>query len=84
MQPENRIHFRRIMDEGKILLVNLANMGSEVREVLGCFLLAILRITAISRSDIPADQRKPFHIYCDEAHRFTERVKHFETAPCLN
>jgi hypothetical protein len=69
-QPENRINFREIMDTGKILLVDLSGLGSDVRELLGSFMLSLLHITAISRSDIPIDQRKQFHIYCDEAHRF--------------
>lgn len=69
-QPENRINFREIMDTGKILLVDLSGLGSEVREILGSFILSLLHITALSRSDTPIEQRKPFHIYCDEAHRF--------------
>jgi len=58
------------MDEGMILLVNLSSIGSETRDILGCFILSLLHLTAISRSDTPFERRKPFHIYCDEAHRF--------------
>ena len=39
-QPDSRIDFRQIMDEGKILLVNLSMIGSMVREILGCFILS--------------------------------------------
>jgi len=69
-QPESLIDFRKIMDDGKILLVNLSTIGSEVREILGCFMLSLFHISALSRSDLPADKRKQFHIYVDEAHRF--------------
>jgi len=69
-QPENAFDFRRIMDEGKILLINLSSVGSEVREILGCFILSLLHLTALGRSNIPITKRKQFHIYCDEAHRF--------------
>jgi hypothetical protein len=69
-QPESRINFREIMDSGKILLIDLSGIGAETRELLGSFSLSLLHITALSRSDIPIEQRKPFHIYCDEAHRF--------------
>lgn len=69
-QPENRINFRQIMDTGQILLVDLSGLGSDIRELLGSFILSLLYITAISRTDIHSDQRKKFHIYCDEAHRF--------------
>ena len=69
-QPENRINFREIMDTGKILLMDLSGIGAEIRELLGSFALSLLHITALSRSDTPIEERKPFHIYCDEAHRF--------------
>jgi hypothetical protein len=69
-QPESLIDFRRVMDEGKILLVNLANIGSEVREILGCFMLSQFHLTALSRSDTSPANRRQFHIYADEAHRF--------------
>jgi len=75
-QPENRFNFREIMDDGKILLIDLSNMGISVRQVLGCFMLSIFHLNALSRRDIPIDQRRQFHIYCDEAHNFlTESVE---------
>jgi hypothetical protein len=58
------------MDEGRILLVDLSTIGSEVREILGCFILSLFHLTALSRSDISIKNRKQFHIYADEAHRF--------------
>ena len=69
-QPESRFNFRRIMDEGMILLVNLSTIGPMVREILGCFILSILHLNALSRSSQPIADRKQFHIHCDEAHRF--------------
>ena len=69
-QPHSAFQFREIMDEGKVLLVNLTNMGAETRSILGCFMLSLLHLTALGRSSQPRDQRRPFHIYCDEAHRF--------------
>jgi hypothetical protein len=69
-QPESRINFREIMDTGKILLVDLSGAGPEAGALLGSFILSLLRVTAIGRSDIPYEQRKDFHIYCDEAHKF--------------
>jgi len=69
-QSSSRINLRRIMDEGMILLVDLSNLGTEVREILGCFLLTLMHQTALSRSSTPPEKRRPFHIHCDEAHRF--------------
>ncbi|MCX5674653.1 MAG: type IV secretion system DNA-binding domain-containing protein [Planctomycetota bacterium] len=69
-QSDSSFSLRDVMDSGRILLVNLANMGSEVLEILGCFMLSLLHITALGRGMSPAESHRPFHIYCDEAHRF--------------
>ncbi len=69
-QPDNMIDFRPIMDEGRILLVKLSLIGRELMKVLGCFILSLLHLTALGRSDVPEDRRRPFQIYVDEAHRF--------------
>jgi hypothetical protein len=69
-QPENRFNFRKIMDEGKILLINLSNMDTSVKQVLGAFTLSLLHINALSRSSLPDEYRKQFHIHVDEAYQF--------------
>jgi len=69
-QPDNLIDFRQIMDNGMVLLVNLSSIGSEVRQILGCFMLSLFHLAALSRSDILSKDRKPFNIYADEAHLF--------------
>jgi hypothetical protein len=69
-QPDSLFNFRQIMDEGKILLVDLSTIGPMIRGILGCFILSLLHLSALSRSKIPIDQRQQFHIHCDEAHRF--------------
>ncbi|MFC1761017.1 type IV secretory system conjugative DNA transfer family protein [Planctomycetota bacterium] len=69
-QPHSSFNFRRIMDDGVIFIANLSRIGTEVRQILGGFILAVIHMTALSRSDIPKDKRKVFHTYLDEAHRF--------------
>jgi hypothetical protein len=69
-QPENRFDFKKIMDEGKILLIDLSSVGKATRQVLGCFILSILHLNALSRRNTPIEDRKQFHIYCDEAYNF--------------
>ncbi|MHC4291959.1 MAG: type IV secretory system conjugative DNA transfer family protein, partial [Planctomycetota bacterium] len=69
-QPENRINFRQIMDEGMILLVNLSDLDTNVKRVLGSFIISLLHLNALSRSDMDIQDRKQFHIHCDEAHQF--------------
>ena len=69
-QPETRLNFRKIMDEGMIFLANLSTVDTMLRSVLGNFILSNLHIAALSRSSTPIDERKQFHIHVDEAHRF--------------
>jgi hypothetical protein len=69
-QPQSSFNFRQIMDAGMIFIANLSKLGTEMRQILGGFILAILHITGLSRSDTPGDLRKLSHIYLDEAHRF--------------
>jgi len=70
-QPDNLIDFQNIIETGKILLVDLSNIGSESREVLGSYLLTILHNYSLSRSRFNPDKRKTLNIYCDEAHIIT-------------
>jgi len=70
-QPHSKFTFRRMMDDGMIFLADLSsNLGTEVRDILGGFILAIIHATAMSRSDTAPQNRKAFNVYLDEAHRF--------------
>ncbi|MCH9008278.1 ATP-binding protein [candidate division KSB1 bacterium] len=70
-QPENRLDMHRIMNSGKILLLDVSNLGADTRGILGCFLLTFLYNSALFRNRLHPDARKTFSIYCDEAHKFT-------------
>ncbi len=67
-QPESAFDFRKAMDEEKILLVNLSKgkLGEEDAKFLGLILVPKILIAAMSRQDIPMDQRKDFYLYVDE------------------
>jgi len=69
-QSSSTIDFRRIMDEGKILLVNLSPQLEEASRLIGAVLIGRLLMAAFSRSDTPREQRRPFMIYADEYQRF--------------
>ena len=70
-QKQSSFDLTDIMESGKILLVDLSKVGTEVKKVLGCFMLSLLYLTAMSRDYIEnADSLLPFHIHCDEAHMF--------------
>jgi hypothetical protein len=69
-QPHSAFNFQRVMDEGMIFLGNLSNLGTEVRGILGGTLLTTMHTTALARSAVPPEKRRPHHAYIDEAHRF--------------
>jgi type IV secretory pathway TraG/TraD family ATPase VirD4 len=67
------IHVRKIMDDGKILLVNLAKgrLGEDSSSLLGGLLVTTIGLAAYSRADIAENQRKSFFAYVDEFQSFT-------------
>jgi type IV secretory pathway TraG/TraD family ATPase VirD4 len=64
---------RPIMDEGKILLVNLAKgkIGEDTSALLGSLLVSRINLAALSRADVPDTDRRPFYCYLDEFQTFT-------------
>ena len=72
-QPKSSFDVRRIMDEGKILVVNLSKglVGEDNAGILGSFLVTKVQLAAMSRSDIPnVADRRPFYLYVDEFQNF--------------
>jgi hypothetical protein len=71
-QSESAFSFRQVMDEQKILLVNLAKgkIGEENSSFLGLILIPKILVAAMSRQDMPKDQRKDFFLYVDEFQNF--------------
>ena len=67
-QKRSTIDLRCVMDEGKILLVNLAkgHLSEANARFLGMILMAKLQAAAMSRIDLPVAQRRPFYLYVDE------------------
>ena len=67
------IDCRRIMDDGSVLLVNLAKgkIGSDGCSLLGALLVTRLGLAALSRADHAEAARRPFFIYLDEFQNFT-------------
>ena len=72
-QPRSSFDVRKIMDEGKILVVNLSKglIGEDNAGILGSFLVTKIQLAAMSRSDIPdVSKRRPFYLYVDEFQNF--------------
>lgn len=72
-QPKSTFNIRQIMDDGKILIVNLSKglIGEDNAAILGAFLVTKIQLAAMSRSDIPnVEDRRPFYLYVDEFQNF--------------
>jgi hypothetical protein len=72
-QSQSTLDLRSIMDEGKILIVNLSKgkVGSDASELLGALLVTALQLAAMSRADTPEENRRDFFAYIDEFSSFT-------------
>ncbi|MBI4426461.1 MAG: type IV secretion system DNA-binding domain-containing protein [Candidatus Kerfeldbacteria bacterium] len=71
-QPKSSFDLRWLMDEGKILLMNLAKgrIGEDNSSLLGAMMITKLQLAAMSRIDKPEPQRRDFYMYVDEFQNF--------------
>lgn len=71
-QSQSSFDLRRVMDEGKILLINLAkgSLGEENSNFLGLILVPRVLMAAMSRVDLDMAKRRDFYFYVDEFQNF--------------
>ncbi|MBI2844008.1 MAG: type IV secretion system DNA-binding domain-containing protein [Armatimonadetes bacterium] len=71
-QSRNTFKLRKVMDEGKILIVNLSKgrIGEDNCSLLGAMLATRIMQAATTRTNIPEKDRRPFYFYVDEVHNF--------------
>lgn len=71
-QPKSSFNIRKIMDENKILIVNLSRglVGEDNAALLGALLVTKIQLAAMSRADVGVEQRTPFYLYVDEFQNF--------------
>jgi len=71
-QPKSALNLRDIMDNKKILLINLSKgrIGERNMRLLGMIFVVKLQVAGMSRADIPEDQRQDFTLYVDEFQNF--------------
>ena len=71
-QSKSKINIRKIMDEGKILIANVSRgkIGEDASRLLGAFLVTKIQLAAMSRVDVPENQRRDFYLYVDEFQHF--------------
>jgi hypothetical protein len=69
--PQIDLRFRKLMDDGKILVVNISKgkLGTESALLLGSLVVSMIGLAGFSRAD--STQRRPYFIYLDEFQNFT-------------
>jgi hypothetical protein len=72
-QSRTRVNIQQLMDDGGILIVNLAKgrIGEDAANLLGSLLVTKVQLSAMARARLPEDQRRDFYFYADEFHNFT-------------
>ena len=72
-QQKSSFNLREIMDRKKILLVDLSKglVGEMNAHLLGMIIVGKILMAALSRTDLPQEQRKDFYLYIDEFQNFT-------------
>lgn len=71
-QTRSTIDIRSIMDDKKILLMNLSKgrIGEDNSALLGAMMITKIQLAAMSRVNVPEEERKDFYLYVDEFQNF--------------
>lgn len=71
-QPKSTVNLEKIMNEGKVLLINLSQgrLGEDNAALLGAMMITKIQLAAMNRVNIPEDQRRDFYLYVDEFQNF--------------
>ena len=71
-QAKSSFDFREVMDEGKVLLINLSKgeIGEINSNLLGMIFVAKLFTAALSRGDVDEQERRDFYLFVDEFQNF--------------
>ncbi|PHS38467.1 MAG: hypothetical protein COA91_08185 [Robiginitomaculum sp.] len=72
-QSKNTFNLSYIMDNRKILIVNLSKgvLGEDMTNLLGSLLVCAIQQEAMKRASVPEEEREDFHLYIDEFQNFT-------------
>lgn len=72
-QAKSSFNLREIMDQKKILIMNLSKgaVGEGGAQLLGAMMITKMQLAAMSRVDIPENQREDFYAYIDEFQNFS-------------
>lgn len=78
-QVSTKLDFRKLLDQGKILIANLpkGTLGEDNQTLLGSLLVTKIQLAAMERVSIPEEERKDFYLFVDE-------FQHFATGSFVN
>lgn len=70
--PNSSINLQEIMDEGKILILNLSQgkLGEDNAALLGAMIITQIQLAAMNRAFMKEEERKDFFLYVDEFQNF--------------
>lgn len=71
-QGRSSLDLRHVMDEGRLLIVNLSKgrIGEDASSLLGSLLVTAIQLAAMSRAEMPENDRRDFTLYADEFQNF--------------
>lgn len=71
-QPKSKINIREIMDNEKIMIINLSRgkIGEDNSALLGAMMITKIQLAAMSRADVPVERRPDCFLYVDEFQNF--------------
>lgn len=71
-QVKSAVDLRKVMDDGKILILNLSKgrIGEDASSLMGAMMVTKIQLAAMSRVDIPENERTDFYLYVDEFQNF--------------
>jgi Type IV secretory pathway, VirD4 components len=69
-QKENRVNLEKLMNEKKIVFINLSKgrLGEENSSFLGSMFITKLKQAGMARASMPEKERHDFYVYVDEFH----------------
>jgi len=70
--PKSTIDLQKVMDEGKIVLMNLSQgkLGEDNAALLGAMFITKFQLAAMNRVYLAEDERRDFYLYVDEFQNF--------------
>jgi len=69
-QKENQLNIRKIMDTGKVLIVDLGDCDDETKRLFGTLIVTGFEQAALSRARALQESRRPYYLYIDEFQDF--------------